>query len=79
MISTLIHEIGKGTKNAAVKKRVISFFMKNGYYTLPDLAKSLGLSIPTITNSWKNLSEWASSRSAANWRQTADAIQCSTD
>lgn len=23
--------------------------MKNGYYTLPDLAKSLGLSIPTIT------------------------------
>ena len=28
MISTLIHEIGKGTKNAAVKKRVISFFMK---------------------------------------------------
>lgn len=49
MISTLIHEIGKGTKNAAVKKRVISFFMKNGYYTLPDLAKSLGLSIPTIT------------------------------
>lgn len=49
MISTLIRDIRKGTKNAAVKKRVISFFMKNGYYTLPDLAKSLGLSIPTIT------------------------------
>ncbi len=49
MISTLIREIGKGTKSAALKKRVISFFMKNGFYTLPDLAKSLGLSIPTIT------------------------------
>ena len=76
MISTLIHEIGKGTKNAAVKKRVISFFMKNGYYTLPDLAKSLGLSIPTIT---KLVEEFASSRSAESWRQTADAIPCSTD
>lgn len=49
MISTLIEEIGKGTKNSIMKKRVISFFMKNGYYTLPDLAKSLGLSVPTIT------------------------------
>ena len=49
MISTLIEEIGKGTKNSIMKRRVISFFMKNGYYTLPDLAKSLGLSVPTIT------------------------------
>ncbi len=56
MISTLIEEISKGTKNSIMKKRIISFFMKDGYCTLPELAKALGLSVPTITKLVEELS-----------------------
>ena len=49
MISSLLEDIEKGTKGALTKKRVISLFMKNNNATITDLAKSLSLSIPTVT------------------------------
>lgn len=45
----LLNEIEKGTKSAQSKKRIIAYHMKHGNATIPDLAKSLGLSIPTVS------------------------------
>lgn len=49
MIRHLLKEIERGAKNALTKKRIISYFMMNRSSTLPDLAKELELSIPTVT------------------------------
>ena len=45
----LLNEIEKETKSAQSKKRIIAYHMKHGNATIPDLAKSLGLSIPTVS------------------------------
>lgn len=47
--TSLLNEIEKGTKSAQSKKRIISYHMKHGNATIPDLAKRLGLSIPTVS------------------------------
>lgn len=46
---TLLKEIELGSKNALIKKRIITYYMYNGKSTIPDLAKELNLSVPTIT------------------------------
>ncbi len=46
---TLLKEIEKGTKSAQSKRRIIAYHMKHGNATIPDLAKRLGLSIPTVS------------------------------
>lgn len=45
----LLKEIEKGTKSAQSKRRIIAYHMKHGNATIPDLAKRLGLSIPTVS------------------------------
>ena len=45
----LLKEIEKGTKSAQSKRRIIAYHMKHGNDTIPDLAKRLGLSIPTVS------------------------------
>lgn len=47
--TALLNEIEKGTKSAQSKKRIIAYHMKHGNATIPDLAKRLGLSIPTVS------------------------------
>ena len=44
-----LKEIEMGSKNAQVKKRIITYYIYSGSSTIPDLAKELNLSIPTVT------------------------------
>lgn len=49
MGQALLEEIQKGTKNATMKRRIVTHFIYNGDATITDLAKDMDLSIPTIT------------------------------
>lgn len=44
-----LKEIEMGSKNALLKKRIITHYIYNGSSTITDLAKELDLSVPTIT------------------------------
>ena len=45
----LLKQIEKGSKNALVKKKIITHYFYNGSSTITDLSKELDLSIPTVT------------------------------
>lgn len=45
----LLKEIEVGTKNALLKKKIITHYIYNGSSTITDLAKELVLSVPTVT------------------------------
>ncbi len=45
----LLLEIARGAKSAVTKKRIITYYMYNRSSTIPDLAKELDLSVPTVT------------------------------
>lgn len=45
----LLEEIKTGTKNALVKKRIITYYIYNGHSTITNLSKELDLSVPTVT------------------------------
>lgn len=45
----LLTEIDKGTRSAAMKKKIIGYYLYNQSSTLPDLAKELNISVPTAT------------------------------
>ena len=45
----LLKEIEAGTKNALLKKKIITHYIYNGSSTITDLAKELGFSVPTVT------------------------------
>lgn len=49
----LFHDIERGVKSALTKKRIVNYYMYNYMYnhfsTIPDLAKELDLSVPTVT------------------------------
>lgn len=49
MKQQLLKEIEAGSKNALVKKRIITHYIYNGSSTITDLSKELDLSIPTVT------------------------------
>ena len=49
MKQRLLKEIESGSKNALVKKRIITHYIYNGSSTITDLSKELDLSIPTVT------------------------------
>ena len=46
---TLLSEIAKGTRSASMKRQIINHYLYNHSSTLPDLAKELKVSVPTIT------------------------------
>ena len=48
MIPKLLAEIDNGAKSSQTKKRIVSFFLRTRSVTIPDLAKELDLSIPTV-------------------------------
>lgn len=49
MSQHLLLEIARGAKSAVTKKRIITYYMYNRSSTIPDLAKELDLSVPTVT------------------------------
>lgn len=49
MYQKFLKEIEIGSKNALIKKRIITYYIHNGSSTIPDLSKELDLSIPTVT------------------------------
>lgn len=49
MKQELLKEIEVGSKNALLKKRIITHYIYNGSSTITDLAKELDLSVPTVT------------------------------
>lgn len=57
MTTNLISELAKGSKNAVIKKRIITYYINNVSSTIPDLAKELNLSVPTVTKLIKELCE----------------------
>ena len=63
----LLKEIEVGTKNALLKKKIITHYIYNGSSTITDLAKELDLSVPTVT---KFISEMIT----ANWKRVEGAI-----
>lgn len=46
---TLKSEIEFGSKNAVNKKKIITHYIYNGTSTIPELARTLDLSVPTVT------------------------------
>nr|WP_320057928.1 ROK family transcriptional regulator [uncultured Bacteroides sp.] len=49
MNQQFLKEIEMGSKNALVKKRIITHYIYNGSSTITDLSKELDLSVPTVT------------------------------
>lgn len=49
MVHQLISELDSGSKNVMTQKRIITYYMHNHSSTIPDLAKEIDLSIPTVT------------------------------
>lgn len=49
MKQQLLKEIEAGSKNALIKKRIITHYIYSGSSTIIDLSKELDLSIPTVT------------------------------
>mgnify|MGYP002139143298 CR=1 FL=1 len=49
MKQQLLKEIELGSKNALIKKRIITHYIYNGSSTITDLSKELDLSVPTVT------------------------------
>lgn len=49
MVHKLIEGLGNGAKNMLTQKRIITYLMHNHSSTIPDLAKDIDLSIPTVT------------------------------
>ena len=46
---SLLSEIATGTRNASMKRKIINHYLHEHSSTLPDLAKELKVSVPTIT------------------------------
>ena len=51
MKQNLLKEMEAGSKNALLKKRIITHYIYNGSSTITDLAKELDLSVPQPPNS----------------------------
>lgn len=49
MTQELLKEIEMGSKNALIKKRIITHYIYNGSSTITDLSRELDLSVPTVT------------------------------
>ena len=48
-------DLFKGSKNAIANRQIITYFIQNGAATIVDLAKVVGMSVPTVTKLVENL------------------------
>ena len=65
MKQNLLKEMEAGSKNALLKKRIITHYIYNGSSTITDLAKELDLSVPTTT---KFINEMCVSGFSSGWK-----------
>ena len=79
MKQNLLKEKETGSKNALLKKRIITHYIYNGSSTITDLAKELDLSVPTTTKFINEMCEDNYITTMGNWRPVAAAIQAYTD
>lgn len=79
MKHNLLKEIEIGSKNALVKKRIITHYIYNGSSTITDLSKEMDLSVPTVTKFIDEMCEDGYINDYGNRRQAAGAIQTYTD
>jgi len=49
MTQKFLKEIEMGSRIALIKKKIVAHYLRNGSSTIPDLAKELVLSVPTVT------------------------------
>ena len=49
MLSAFLAELEKGGRNAQLKKKIITYYINNVTSPIPDLARELDLSVPTVT------------------------------
>jgi Mn-dependent DtxR family transcriptional regulator len=70
----LLKEIEVGTKNALLKKKIITHYIYNGSSTITDLAKELDLSVPTVTKFISEMCEEGYINVTANWKRVEGAI-----
>lgn len=49
MVHRLIEELESGTKGTVTQKRIIAYLMHTHFSTIPDLAREIDLSVPTVT------------------------------
>ena len=49
MVHRLIEELESGTKGMVTQKRIIAYLMHTHFSTIPDLAREIDLSVPTVT------------------------------
>lgn len=49
MAQRLFGEIEKGSKSMMTRKKIITHYLYNSFSTIPDLAKEIDLSVPTVT------------------------------
>lgn len=49
MAPSFLAQIEKGDKNSSIMKSLISYLVNNSASTIPELAKELGFSVPTVT------------------------------
>ena len=52
-----LQDIEKGTKAAAAKRRIISYYLRNKASTIPDLTREMDLSTPTVAKFLSELSD----------------------
>ena len=50
MYQQFLKEIEMGSKNALIKKRIITYYIYDSSSTIPDLSKDLNLGIHTVSN-----------------------------
>ncbi len=49
MLTAFLAELEKGGRNAQLKKKIITYYINNVTSPIPDLARELDLSVPTVT------------------------------
>lgn len=79
MNQQFLKEIEMGSKNALVKKRIITHYIYNGSSTIPDLSKELDLSVPTVTKFIGEMCEDGYINDTENWKPAVDATRISMD
>lgn len=55
MLLDLLKEQESGNKNILIKRRIISYYAHHKTSTIPNLARELKLSVPTVTKALSNM------------------------
>lgn len=49
MLERFLHELDNGSKSGLIKKQIVEYFLRCGNTPIPDVAKELNFSVPTIS------------------------------